>query len=263
MISKKKIAKKGKKKVEMRRDASALQEQMAYETKAHNIKEKVKKQQELKKSHNEPLFKVDTTADLATKAKLDKDRFKKKQNILPDRLGKQIQKIAHNINKNQNGDSNQKNGNTEVKKAGPMDLWGTPVPKASELSKNKNRQDSKRQEGLIFVPNVLKPHAGESYNPSQDSHNALLQNIVDIDDKLVNGIQMPSKVKDLSKRDAQQKKAKPRSKKEQKVLEELEIKRKIKENKLMEYNYGKFLKEAKKDVAEHGTFFMLMFRKNA
>ncbi len=72
---------------------------------------------------------------------------------------------------------------------------------------------------------------------------------------------MPPRVKDLSKRDTQSKKAKPRSKKEEKVLAELEVKRKIKENVLMEYNYGKFLKDAKKDCAAQGKILILIYRK--
>ena len=69
---------------------------------------------------------------------------------------------------------------------------------------------------------------------------------------------MPSKVKDLSKRDTQSKKAKPRSKKEQKLQAELELKRKIKERAMQEYNYGKYLKDAKKDLAAHGKIFILI-----
>lgn len=70
----------------------------------------------------------------------------------------------------------------------------------------------KTKEGIVDVPNILKPFAGESYNPSQVSHSKLLEHIVKQDHQLVNGIKTAPKVKDLSKREAQVKAAKPRSK---------------------------------------------------
>lgn len=157
--------------------------------------------------------------------------------------------MAHNFKKNQKNQSEKKEEKTVEKKTNPLDLWGSAAPDNSKISKNARQNRAQSKVGMIQVPNILKPHGGESYNPSGDDHNALLQTIVDIDDKLVNGVQMPPRVKDLSKRDAQAKAAKPRSKKEAKVLEELAIKRNIKANVLMEYNYGKFLKDAKKDKA--------------
>jgi len=61
-----------------------------------------------------------------------------------------------------------------------------------------------------------------------------------------NGAQLPYMVKEMKNKNKNTD-IKGRTKKETKALEELAIKNKIKETKNMEYNYGKFLKEAKKE----------------
>jgi len=155
--------------------------------------------------------------------------------------------MAHNTQRHEKFRAEEKEVISVPKKANPLDIWGTTAPSKTANGRQNRVLGAANKVGITQVPNILTPHGGESYNPSGDAHQALLQTIVNIDDKLVNGIQMPSRVKDLSKFDAQSKKAKPRSKKEAKIQEELEIKRKIKENVLMEYNYGKFLKDANKD----------------
>lgn len=131
-------------------------------------------------------------------------------------------------------------------------MWGTAQTPIEELPKNQQRKLAKKTEGIMEVPNILTPFAGESYNPTPFSHSKLLEHIVKQDDQLVNGIKMGARVKDLSKYDNQIVKAKPRSKKEKLVMEELEVIKKLKEKKIMEYNYGKFLKDAKKDLKVHG-----------
>ena len=133
-----------------------------------------------------------------------------------------------------------------------LDIWGDASKDDNEVvSKKQTRRLNNINEGFMTVPGIQKPAGGLSYNPTPDSHNKLLENIVELDDKLVNGAKYQMKEKDYSKRDAQISKVKPRSKKEQKVLQELEVKKKIKERKLMEYNFGKYLKDAKKDVKTH------------
>ena len=260
MISRKKIAKKGKNKWQRGIDVSAVQDQIGSEAKAQNLKNKVKELQQAKKQKGQALFKVETEPDQDLKKKLDKDRFQKKKTSFPEKLELQIKAMAHNTKRHQKSQPEKKEEKSVEKKGNPLDLWGSSATDNSKISKNAARHQAQSKVGTIQVPNILKPHGGESYNPSGDDHMALLKTIVDIDDKLVNGIQMPPRVKDLSKREVQSKAAKPRTKKEAKVFAELEVKRKIKQNVLMEYNYGKFLKDAKKDSAAHGKILILIFR---
>ena len=243
------------------KDNSSIQNQIGSEAKAHNLKNKVKLIQDAKKQAGLKLFKVEAEPDQDLKKALDKDRFQKKKIDLPVKIELQLKAMAHNTQRHEKFRAEEKEVISVPKKANPLDIWGTTAPSKTANGRQNRVLGAANKVGITQVPNILTPHGGESYNPSGDAHQALLQTIVNIDDKLVNGIQMPSRVKDLSKFDAQSKKAKPRSKKEAKILEELEIKRKIKENVLMEYNYGKFLKDANKDKKDQSKILILISRK--
>ena len=230
-----------------------LQNSISDNVKAANLKQKVQKLIEEKKKTNgaSALFKVQTEPDTKTTSKLAKDRFFAKKTDMPIGLERKIDILAR---KHQKGLINLTQENPE-KKPEMFDMWGGNSTKNPEiLTKNAVRRQNNVNVGLTDVPAIMKPKGGESYNPSSKSHTELLQHIVNQDDQLENGVQNPSKVKDLTSRLAKVDKLKPRSKKEKKVWEELEIKRKAKDLKMMEYHYGKYLKDAKKEKVEHGKY---------
>ena len=99
--------------------------------------------------------------------------------------------------------------------------------------------------GTISVPSIQKPTEGESYNPTEAAHTSLQTKAVDLHDQMAHGIKRAYVVKDTSKRLVLQPKGKVLTKKEKKYFAEMKIKKDIKAKKNMEYNFGKYLKEAK------------------
>lgn len=166
----------------------------------------------------------------------------KKTNSIPEDINRKIDKFSKKkitVQKN-----NIENKIKEQPKKNLYDIWGTPVE--SNTSKNFQRKENNKLTGYTEVPAIMKPVSGESYNPSIESHNQMLNNLVNWDEMQTNGAQLPYMVKEMKNKNKNTD-IKGRTKKETKALEELAIKNKIKETKNMEYNYGKFLKEAKKE----------------
>ena len=223
-----------------------------------SLKSKVQKLIAQKKKENgtSALFKVETNPDEKVTNKLSKDRFFKKQTDMPIGLERKIDNLAK---KHQRNLSNLTESPVKTKpvKAGLYDMWSGPAPVIPD-TKSAIRKSKHTKEGLTQVPAVLKPHEGQSYNPSTTSHFGLLQNVVDQDEKLEFGIKNPSKVKDLTKRLEQslatRPAAVPKTKKEAIVWQEMEARKKVKDLKNMEYNYHKYFKDGVKNLKEHGNF---------
>jgi hypothetical protein len=228
-----------------------------------SLKSKVQKLIAQKKKENgtSALFKVETNPDEKVTNKLSKDRFFAKKTDMPIELERKIDNLAKKHQRNLSNLTESPAKAKPVKNAGLYDMWGGPAPVTEPLTKSAMRKSKHTKEGLTPVPAILKPHEGQSYNPSSQSHYGLLQNVVEQDEKLEFGVKNPSKVKDLTKRLEQslatRPAVQPKTKKQAKVWEEMEALKKAKELKNMEYNYHKYYKDGLKDLKEHGNFIFL------
>lgn len=254
---KKNTGKKGKKLWAKTLDTTAYKAQMQESAIQASLKQKVSKLIAQKKKENgtSALFKVQTNPDEKTTNKLARDRFFAKPSEIPIGIERKIDNLAKKHQRNLSNVTESPAKTQPIRKAGLYDMWGGPAQTAEPLTKSGARKAKHTKEGLIEVPAVLKPHEGQSYNPSSQSHFGLLQNVVSQDEKLEFGVKNPSKVKDFTKRIEQSLKSKPvarpKSKKEAKVWEEMLARKKVKDLKTMEYNYGKYLKESTQEHKDH------------
>lgn len=133
--------------------------------------------EQTRKNRKEPSYRIQVEPDLAIKKRLDKDRFKEKfadnRSKLENQHIKRRQKI---IEKRERAPSAPLQGSKLVHAKdddleAEFDLWDKDmkiIHKKPEIVTNKE----------LTVPKILKPHAGQSYNPSFDDQLELMKHIV-------------------------------------------------------------------------------------
>jgi len=99
MLSKKKIAKKGKNKWQRGINTQAIQDSQQDKTKEALIKEKVKSILKNTKKDAGALFTLQTTPDAKAVKKLDADRFAKKPRVVPAPLQEKLERMVKQQNK--------------------------------------------------------------------------------------------------------------------------------------------------------------------
>jgi len=130
--------------------------------------------QEARKKSKGPAFKIQVEPDQEAKKKLDKDRFKAKEFELTSRA--EIKKLKQ-LEKRppRTISAPQKAAEAQASAAdleAEFDLWNDP----SKIHHPKPQVHTNRE---IEVPRVLKPHAGQSYNPAFENQVQLMEKLVD------------------------------------------------------------------------------------
>lgn len=172
-----------------------------------------------------------------------------------------VRKLDTLVDKHQRGlinltqaekDKQQPETPEKSQKAEFYDPWADNTKKAEPLRTSK--------QGRLAVPNILNPKSGHSYNPTQDSHKALLTSIVVVDDKLEDKYyeKVYHEKKNLDSRIFVPKAPKPKSKKEALQIAEHSKIKEAKAKKVMEYHFQKYIKDHKKDKTNHGMYFLLI-----
>lgn len=264
LVRRKKIGgRDGKKKWKRQSDTSNLQ--------LFNLKEaKMQVAENSRAKSAGPMFKIQIEPDVEIKKKLDKDRFKAKMN--PEFIGKSEKKLLKRIEKHEakgdhpstgveHGDAKSKS--VIVKKSEPtkkrdpdleadFDVWGVDLVDLN-IHHKKPEVNTKN---VIETPKVLKPYAGQSYNPSFQDHLELMKVVVNkAEDKRAIFKSKSEKAEERTKKQALQKRPpqKPKTKKEKELFDEhakqREVKRKVQDGN----NIDRLFREEKNRQRKHGS----------
>lgn len=128
------------------------------------------------KTNLSQMFKIDIKPNQKTKERLEKDRFKKKQQL--DMVSKNESKIVKKIIKKIDKKENQ--GKKQDSQAQMVDLWGSEAPHTIPKPVIPTRSQKLKN---VAVPNILTPHGGQSYNPSMRDQHELMKIVVDQTEK--------------------------------------------------------------------------------
>lgn len=255
LVRRKKIGgRAGKKKWKKQSDTSNLQ--------LHDLKQ-ARKQiiEDARPKSTSPKFMIQIEPDAAIKKKLDKDRFKdqnireavgKAEKNLFKKVEKQVKKIdddstevEHEKEKSKSvpikkPDDGQKKKDKDIE--AEFDLWGADLV---ELDIHHKKPEIKTKNS-IELPKVLKPYAGQSYNPSYQDHLELMKVVVNKAEEKRHSFKSKSdkadekaKKQNLKKRPPQ----KPKTQKEKEMLEEHERQRELKRKEYEIKNFDRIMRE--------------------
>lgn len=168
MVKRRKVGgRSGKKKWKRASDTQALQLQDLQEARAQ-----VREASKPKSGDKAPLFKIEVQADAGLKKRLDKDRFKRKDR--EEEVSKTEAKLLRRT---------EKGLEEQAREPAPSDRLDDAQPKIDVWNENLNIVYKKPVlEGIgkaYEVPKTLKPHGGQSYNPSLEDQTQLMSLVVE------------------------------------------------------------------------------------
>ena len=158
-------AKKGKKNWRRNIDVSGL------ETEIENQKQQAKLEKEAKEQlKNKPLFYIDEKPDTKRqRTPLDPNRFKKKVKELTPTEAKAVSKLQAKLQRKE-----------EVKIA----IANARIPNGESIEEDAwdeedTKPNSRAQSDDMRIPAILRPHEGQSYNPTFKAHKDLMELVVE------------------------------------------------------------------------------------
>jgi hypothetical protein len=156
----------GKKKWRRQSDTRNLQ--------AQDLKElKETFHQQARKKANGPAFKIQVEPDQGAKKKLDKDRFKSKDYELTSRAEiKKLKQLEKHVQPSRTTSAPQQAPAPQTDLEAQYDLWDL----QTKIHHPKPQVHTNRE---IEVPKIIKPHAGQSYNPAFENQIELMEKLVD------------------------------------------------------------------------------------
>lgn len=217
-----------------------------------------------------PMFKIQVEPDAAIKKKLDKDRFKvKASEEVVGKAEKNLLKKLEKQVKKQDDESTEVERDKSKSKSVPAKQPETAAKKDKDIEAEFDLWDMDLVDldihhkkpilvtkNTLELPKVLKPYAGQSYNPSYQDHLDLMKVVVEKgEEKRATFKTKSDKAEERGKKQALQKRPpqKPRTKKEKEVMEEHEKQRELKRRAFETKHFDRLMREEENRQKKKGT----------